>query len=41
MYRREGTVYVRMWCVVRGRVPTPSSWFYLQKLIHDAWNHEN
>ena len=21
MYRREGTVYVRMWCVVRGRVP--------------------
>ena len=23
MYRREGTIYVRMWCVVRGRVPTP------------------
>ena len=22
MYRREGTVYVCMWCVVRGRVPT-------------------
>ena len=22
MYRREGTVYVRTWCVVRGRVPT-------------------
>ena len=22
MYRREGTVYVRMWGVVRGRVPT-------------------